>query len=63
MRKDDEMTEEEYSVLSKKYYVLNDLKAPEDFTEDEKKLMVEDCTVKFLGRVIFLVFFKVSCYN
>jgi len=46
MRKFNDMTEEEYQVLSKKYYILNDLRTPEDFSEEEKKVIVEEGTVE-----------------
>jgi len=48
-RKTENMTEEEYQVLIKKHYEENGLRLPEDFTEDEKKSIIEDNCVNLIG--------------
>lgn len=48
-RRTDDMAEEEYQILIKKYYEENGLRLPEDFTEDEKKAIIEDNSVNLIG--------------
>ena len=41
----------------KKYFQLKDLKHNDDFSDDEKNAIIEDCTVNMIGRLMMVVWF------
>ena len=41
----------------KKYFQLKDLKHNDDFSDDEKNAIIEDCTVNMIGSLMMLVWF------
>merc|ERR1712008_308760 len=45
----EDLSKTEYDEQVKQYFQLKGLKYHEDFTEDEKEAIVEDCTVNLIG--------------
>ena len=56
------MSEEDYQILIKKYYQENGLRLPEEFTEDEKKAIIEDNSVNLIGPKKLSIKYKTSIF-
>ena len=48
-QKTDDISKEDYHVAVKDYFKLKGLKHDDDFSDDEKKIIVEECSVKLIG--------------
>ena len=48
-KKDEFMSKEEYNNAVKKHFKLKGLNHRDDFSENEKKTIVEDCTIRLMG--------------
>ena len=62
-RRSDNMPEEEYQILIKKYYEENGLRLPEDFSEDEKKAIIEDNSVNIIGPKVLSQKYKTTIFT
>jgi len=51
-KKTDDMSKEEHQEAVKEYFKLKGLKDFEDFDDDEKKMIVDECTVNLIGPTI-----------
>ena len=48
-QKSEDMSDEDYHDAIKEYFKLKGLKHHDDFNEDDKKSIIEDCTVNLIG--------------
>merc|ERR1711935_570921 len=48
-KRTEDMSIWEFQDEIKKYFQLKDLKHTDDFSDDEKNAIIEDCTVKMIG--------------
>ena len=55
-------SQEEFQEKINKYYEQNGLRKQEDFSEDEKKSIIEKCTVKLIGPKVLSQQYKTSVF-
>ena len=57
------MSVEEYQIGFKKYYEENGLRLPEDFSENEKKALIEDNVVNLIGPKVLSQKYKTTFFT